>query len=93
MEALKERSKLTYIQQDEEEQARQVASAFIESKVKASKGPLVAGTLAETVAATSHWGKQPSSDDVEEMMRDSTLTRHVSLLRYLEKKLVIVSCI
>lgn len=90
-EAFKERLKLTNIRQDEEEQARQTALGLIESKAKAPSVPLVAGTLAETLAATSRWGSQPSSEDVEEMLRDSALTRHSALVKYLQKKLVLVS--
>ena len=86
-ERLKERRKLAFLYQDEEDQARQMASAFIGSSVKTTKGPLVAGTLAETVAAVSRWGNQPSSEDVEEMIRDSALARHASLVKYLENKL------
>ncbi|KAF8406880.1 hypothetical protein HHK36_006001 [Tetracentron sinense] len=86
-EALVERRKLTELRQDEEEKARQSASALIDSNAKAAKGPLVAGTLAETMAANSRWGNQPSSKDMEKMMRDAALARHASLVRYLEKKL------
>ncbi|KAL5768602.1 hypothetical protein ACOSQ2_015385 [Xanthoceras sorbifolium] len=86
---LKERLKLADFRQDEEEQARQVASALMEPKVKASGGPLVAGTLAETMAATSCWGNKPGKGDLEEMMRDSALSKHASLVKHLEKKLVI----
>ncbi|KAL4649816.1 hypothetical protein ACB092_01G042300 [Castanea dentata] len=88
-EALKERKKLTDLQQNVEEQAREMASASIVSKAKASKGPLVAGTLAETIAATSHWGNQPSSEDVQKMIKDSVLTRHALLVKYLQNKLSI----
>lgn len=90
-EALKERQKQTDLQQDEEDQARKRASALIESKAEGSKGPLVAGTLAETMAATSRWGNQPSSEDVQKMIRDSALTRHALLVSYLQKKLALVS--
>ncbi|KAF3958733.1 hypothetical protein CMV_016389 [Castanea mollissima] len=88
-EALKERKKLTDLQQNVEEQAREMASASIVSKAKASKGPLVAGTLAETIAATSRWGNQPSSEDVQKMIKDSVLTRHALLVKYLQNKLSI----
>lgn len=90
-EALKERRKLADLQQDEEDHARQRALALIESKAKASKGPLVAGTLAETKAATSRWGNQPTGEDVQKMIRDSALTRHALLVRYLQNKLALVS--
>ncbi|KAA8523255.1 hypothetical protein F0562_009678 [Nyssa sinensis] len=87
--ALVEAQKLTALQQDEEEQARQNASSLVDSNAKAVKCPLVAGTLAETMAATSRWGNQPSSEDIEKMIRDSTLARHASLVRYLENKLAL----
>ncbi|XP_068337249.1 CRM-domain containing factor CFM3, chloroplastic/mitochondrial-like isoform X2 [Pyrus communis] len=86
---LKERRKLRDLQQDEEEQARQMASDFVESKPEASKGQLVAGTLAETLAATTRWRNQLTIDKVEKMTRDSTLARHASLVRHLEKKLAL----
>ncbi|PON35204.1 RNA-binding, CRM domain containing protein, partial [Trema orientale] len=88
-EALKERRKLRDLQQDEEEQARQIAPAFIESKTKASTDQLVAGTLAETMAATARWGNQPSNADIKEMIKDPTLARRASILRHLEKKLAL----
>lgn len=91
VEALKEREKLTDVQANEEDQARQRASAAIESKLKASKSPLVAGTLTETLAATSRWGNEISSKDVEQMRRDESLNKHAALLKYLEKKLALVS--
>lgn len=92
-EALTERQKLTLIQQDEEDQARQIASSMTRSNRKTSLGqqPLVAGTLAETRAATTQWGHQPSSQDVEKMRRDSDLNKLTSIIRNLEKKLSLVS--
>ncbi|KAK3446094.1 hypothetical protein EUGRSUZ_A01851 [Eucalyptus grandis] len=89
VEALKEREKLTDVQANEEDQARQRASAAIESKLKASKSPLVAGTLTETLAATYRWGNEISSKDVEHMRRDESLNKHAALLKYLEKKLAL----
>ncbi|KAF8034129.1 hypothetical protein BT93_C0414 [Corymbia citriodora subsp. variegata] len=89
VEALKEREKLTDVQANEEDQARQRASAAIESKLKASKRPLVAGTLTETLAATSRWGNEISSKDVEQMRRAESLNKHASLLKYLEQKLAL----
>ncbi|KAK9131166.1 hypothetical protein Sjap_011653 [Stephania japonica] len=88
-EVLFERKKLVELQQDEEELARQRASLLTISNVKASKVPLVAGTLAETIAATSRWGNEPSSDDIEKMRRDFTLAKHASVVRCLENKLVL----
>ncbi|KAJ7979345.1 Chloroplastic group IIA intron splicing facilitator CRS1 [Quillaja saponaria] len=87
--ALTERQNQTHLQQDEEEQARKTSSSLIGHDGKASPKPLLAGTLAETMAATSHWGKQSTNKDIEKMMRDSALSRHASLIRNLEKKLVL----
>ncbi|GMN26824.1 hypothetical protein TIFTF001_047834 [Ficus carica] len=89
VESLKERKKLRDHQQDEEERVRQMAPAFIHSKSQACIDQLVAGTLAETMAATARWGNQPSTVDVEKMMKDSTLARHVSISRNLERKLAL----
>ncbi|BFG39715.1 hypothetical protein CerSpe_259890 [Prunus speciosa] len=86
---LEERRKLRDLQQDEEEQARQMASDYVVSNSEASKGQLVAGTLAETMAATTHWRNQLTIDKVEKMRRDSTFARHASLVRHLEKKLAL----
>lgn len=90
-EALKERRKLADLRQDVEEQVRQVASPSVESKVKASNAPLVAGTLAETIAATARWGSQQSGQDIENMREDSALAKLDSLIGYHEKKLALVS--
>ncbi|KAK1358403.1 CRM-domain containing factor CFM3, chloroplastic/mitochondrial [Heracleum sosnowskyi] len=79
---------LAAIHQDEEDWARQKAFDLMESNTKASKDHmLVAGTLAETMAATSRWGNQPTDEEREKMMKDSALARHASLVRFLEKKL------
>ncbi|KAL4284252.1 hypothetical protein GQ457_16G003410 [Hibiscus cannabinus] len=86
-ETLKEMQKTRNLRQEEEEEARGRALALVGSNVKASTLPLVAGTLAETTAATSRWGHQPSPDEVEEMKRNSALTQQASLVRHLEKKL------
>ncbi|OVA05797.1 RNA-binding [Macleaya cordata] len=85
--ALVEREKLAELRQDEEELARQRASSLIVSNSKVSKVPLVAGTLAETLAANSRWANQPSSEEMKKMKRDLALAKHASLVRYLEKKL------
>lgn len=52
---------------------------------------LTGGTLAETRAATTNWGHQPSKQEAEKMMRESTLDRLSSLIRNHEKKLALVS--
>lgn len=83
---------LAAVRQDEEDKARQKALALMDSNAKASKGPkLVAGTLAETMAATSRWGNQPSGEEREKMMRDLALARHASLVKFLEKKLALAN--
>ncbi|KAK3014713.1 hypothetical protein RJ639_008383 [Escallonia herrerae] len=87
--ALVEAQTLTALQQDEEDEARKKASSSVDSNAEAAKRRLVAGTLAETLAATSRWGKQPSSEEREKQMRDAALARQTSLVRYLEKKLTL----
>lgn len=83
---------LAAIHQDEEDWARQKAFNLMESNTKAFKDHmLVAGTLAETMAATSRWGNQLTDEEREKMMKDSALARHASLVRFLEKKLSLVS--
>lgn len=88
---LTEMQKSRNLRQEEEEEARGRALALVGSNVKASTLHLVAGTLAETTAATSRWGHQPRPDEVEEMKRNSALTQQASLVRHLEKKLAHVS--
>ncbi|OAY75408.1 CRM-domain containing factor CFM3, chloroplastic/mitochondrial-like [Ananas comosus] len=83
-----EKQQLATVQQDEEELARLKASASLMSKAKASKGPLVAGTLKETVEANSRWGNPLSSKAREKMKKELTLAKHASLVRFLERKLV-----
>ncbi|KAI3772797.1 hypothetical protein L6452_03991 [Arctium lappa] len=75
--------------QEDEDKAREKASTFIDLTRENAvvKGSLVAGTLAETIAATSRWGGQPSGKEIEKMRRDSAVARHASLVRLLEKKL------
>ncbi|KAI5649974.1 hypothetical protein M9H77_35979 [Catharanthus roseus] len=58
----------------------------VEKKVK---GPLVAGTLSETKAATTSWANQPSSELLEKMMKGQAVARHASLVKILENKLAI----
>ncbi|KAI9112586.1 hypothetical protein K1719_016509 [Acacia pycnantha] len=86
-EALTERQKLALLKQDEEDQVRQIALSLTRSNGKASQVPLVAGTLAETKAATTQWGHQPSSQEVEKMRRDLATSKLTSIVKNLEKKL------
>lgn len=90
---LTERQKLTLIQHDEEEKAREIASSITIPDGKASPMPLLAGTLAETRAATNNWGHQPSKQEVEKMTRDSALNRLSSIIKNHEIKLAMVSYI
>lgn len=87
---LLEAEKRTTLQQDDEEQARHRAAALIDSKGRAAKQQLVAGTLAETMAATSHWGNQPNTSENEKMMKDAALAKHASLVNSLQRKLALV---
>uniref|UniRef100_A0A1D1YQQ7 CRM-domain containing factor CFM3, chloroplastic/mitochondrial n=1 Tax=Anthurium amnicola TaxID=1678845 RepID=A0A1D1YQQ7_9ARAE len=88
-EVLSERQNLANVKHDEEEQARMLASAFISSSSKASKGPLVAGTLAETLEAKTRWGNQTADEEREKMMKEVALGRHASHIRFLGKKLAL----
>ena len=88
--ALKEREQLTMLQYQEEE-ARRLASSMINLNSGNHKVPVVAGTLTETVAATSRWGKQPTREDLEKMLKESAMARRASLMKYLQNKNAIVS--
>ncbi|XP_055825029.1 CRM-domain containing factor CFM3, chloroplastic/mitochondrial isoform X2 [Solanum dulcamara] len=88
-EALVEAERKNVFLQDQEEQARQREATPIYSDTRAPKRPLVAGTLSETMAATSRWGNQPSIEEREKMMRDAAVARHASLVKYLEEKLAL----
>lgn len=91
-EALKEAETRNTLQQEQEEQARQAAATSIVSNRRAAKRPLVAGTLAETIAATSRWANPPSNQEIEKMMKDAAEARRATLIRFLEHKLALVSC-
>lgn len=87
---LNEAQDLSINRQEDEDKAREKASSFIDLTTKNSvKVPLVAGTLAETMAATSRWGTEPKSEEIEKMRRESAVARHTSLVRLLEKKLAL----
>ncbi|CAH9083906.1 unnamed protein product [Cuscuta europaea] len=86
-EALKEAESRNALQQEEEE-ARKLASNSIFASCRDAKRPFVAGTLAETIAATTHWATQPITvQEREKMMKDAAEARHASLIRFLEQKL------
>ncbi|GAB2291835.1 hypothetical protein Dimus_026086 [Dionaea muscipula] len=88
-EALKERESLTWIQHEEETRLKGGSKLINPPYMKISKSPLVAGTLAETAAAISHWGEQPTGEDLEKMMKESAAARQASLVKYLQKKLAL----
>ncbi|KAF3617693.1 CRS1 / YhbY domain-containing protein, putative isoform 4 [Capsicum annuum] len=90
-ETLVEAERKSTFLQNQEEQARQRAATPIHSDTRSPKRPLVAGTLSETMAATSRWGNQPSIEEREKMMRDTAVTRHASLVKYLEEKLALAN--
>ncbi|XP_076944035.1 CRM-domain containing factor CFM3, chloroplastic/mitochondrial-like [Bidens hawaiensis] len=81
---------LSINRQEDEDKARENASIIIDLTTKnAVKGPLVAGTLAETMAATSKWGTEPSSEEIERMRREAAVARHTSLVKLLQNKLAL----
>ncbi|XP_042457418.1 CRM-domain containing factor CFM3, chloroplastic/mitochondrial-like [Zingiber officinale] len=86
-EVLIEKEKLANIHYDGEEVARLRASTLV-ADVKSDKGPLVAGTLAETMEAKRRWGKPLNPEESEMAKKNMVLTKHASLVRYLERKLV-----
>ncbi|KAK8471066.1 hypothetical protein PHAVU_003G136300 [Phaseolus vulgaris] len=86
---LNERQKQNLLHQEEEEKARQIALSITVSKTKASQVPLIAGTLAETRAATSNWGHQPNKQQIENMLRDSALSKLSALIKNHEKRLAL----
>lgn len=90
--ALVEAEKRAALRQDEEAQARDKAAMLINQKTKTSTQHLVAGTLAETLAATSRWGNQSNGAEFEKMMRDAAVSRHAFLVTSLQRKLAFVCC-
>lgn len=88
---LTKKERLSAIQQDAEEKARMCTVVQIDSNAKSTKSPLVAGTLAETKAATSRWVNEKSSEEFQKMRKELAAARHASLVKFLEKKLAVVS--
>ncbi|KAK2647185.1 hypothetical protein Ddye_022380 [Dipteronia dyeriana] len=85
-EVLMERERLANSLQDEEEQARLRASAFVLPNAEVSKQSGTAGTLGETLDANARWGKSLDYNK-ENLMKEAEITRHASLVRKLERKL------
>ncbi|RLN35451.1 chloroplastic group IIA intron splicing facilitator CRS1, chloroplastic [Panicum miliaceum] len=86
---LVEKQEQAITQQDEEELARLKASASITTIPNELKGPLVAGTLAETTEAKSRWGDSLNEKQREEEMKRLALMKHTSLLNNLKRKLIL----
>ncbi|XP_074589293.1 CRM-domain containing factor CFM3, chloroplastic/mitochondrial-like [Curcuma longa] len=86
-EVLIEKEKLENIHYDGEEVARLRATTLV-ADAKSVKGPLVAGTLAETVEAKRRWGKPLNPEERDMAKKNMVLTKHASLVRFLERKLV-----
>ncbi|KAL1200060.1 CRM-domain containing factor CFM3B [Cardamine amara subsp. amara] len=76
-------------QKDREEQARlRASSALVVPSIKANKNLVYAGTLGETLDASSKWGKNLDNEDhVEEMQQEIEKERSAKLVRKLERKL------
>ncbi|XP_031256492.1 CRM-domain containing factor CFM3A, chloroplastic/mitochondrial-like [Pistacia vera] len=88
-EALLERERLAKSLQDEEEQARLRASAFVLPSAEVSEQSGTAGTLGETLDANARWGRMLDDNHKENVMREAEIMRHASLVRKLERKLAI----
>nr|CAB3456897.1 unnamed protein product [Digitaria exilis] len=86
---LVEKQEQAITRQDEEELARLKASASITTIPNESRGPLVAGTLAETTEAKSRWGDSLNDKQREEEMKRLALKKHASILRNLKRKLIL----
>ncbi|KAL9250635.1 CRM-domain containing factor CFM3, chloroplastic/mitochondrial-like protein [Drosera capensis] len=86
-EALRERESTEGLKHEEESRRDELKPIY--SYVKVSCSPFVAGTLAETAAAISFWGNQPTNEDVERMLKESADARHASLVKDLEKRLAL----
>ncbi|KFK29529.1 chloroplastic group iia intron splicing facilitator chloroplastic-like [Arabis alpina] len=90
-EALTERQKeITEVLQTKEDQVREMASATVTltSPVKLPKTQLLAGTLAETIAASSRWAPEAGSVDIEELKRESASIKRAAIIRDLDLRLV-----
>ncbi|VVA99682.1 unnamed protein product [Arabis nemorensis] len=90
-EAFTERQKeITEVLQTKEDQVREMASTRVTltSQVKSPKTQLLAGTLAETIAASSRWAPEASSVDIEELKRESASIKRAALIRDLDLRLL-----
>lgn len=89
--ALVEQQRLVAAMQDEEEQARLRASAFITPQMETAERSRTTGTLGETLDAKAKWGKKLDDGHKKKVMEQAELDRHAELVRKLEKKLAFVS--
>ncbi|KAF6173456.1 hypothetical protein GIB67_027151 [Kingdonia uniflora] len=86
-EVLLERERLASDLQDDEEQARLRASAFVIPSMDKTEESGTAGTLSETLEADARWGKRLDDECRDKMIQAADLARHASLVRKLEGKL------
>ncbi|KAK6278911.1 hypothetical protein POUND7_019178 [Theobroma cacao] len=86
-EALVERERLAKSLQDEEEQARLRASAFLVPSTEVAEQSGAAGTLGETLDADARWGKRLNNHHKEKVMKEAEILRHANLVRKLDKNL------
>ena len=77
--------------QDEDDQARLRASAFIIPRVEITEQSGIVGTLGETLDADATWGKTLDDRHDKKMMKEAEVIRHANLVRKLEHKLTVVS--
>ncbi|KAH9682240.1 CRM-domain containing factor CFM3A [Citrus sinensis] len=85
-EALQERERLAKSLQDEEEQARLRASAFVLPSIETIEKSGTAGTLKETLDANSRWGKR-LDDSHKENLAERKLLRAERALSKVEESL------
>ncbi|CAN8230053.1 unnamed protein product [Cochlearia groenlandica] len=89
-EALTERRKeITEVLQAKEDQVREMASTRVTLTLQENprKTQLLAGTLAETIAASSKWAPEASSVDIEALKRESASIKRAALIRDLDLRL------
>ncbi|CAN0906939.1 CRM-domain containing factor CFM3A, chloroplastic/mitochondrial [Linum grandiflorum] len=86
-EALLEREMLAKSLQDEEEQARLRASAFVIPSDHRTEQVGTAGTLEETLDANSRWGTKLDDLHKAKIIKEAEVVRHMDIARKLERKL------
>ncbi|CAN1218441.1 CRM-domain containing factor CFM3A, chloroplastic/mitochondrial [Linum perenne] len=86
-EVLLEREMLAKSLQDEEEQARLRASAFVIPSDHRIEQVGTTGTLEETMDANSRWGTRLDDLHKAKIMKEAEVVRHTDIARKLERKL------